>query len=457
VCRAARYTVAACMSLFPFVAAWAQQSPYRVLRQDEEWRTNDPGRPPYKAIVLDDVEDVVLTLGLDARVQLRSFDNEGWGQIPGSDPHVNVRMMPYADLALGRRFRLFGALRYGDSFGRETTPPPVDRDRGDVHQAFAELAFGDAFGLEIQDLIIRVGRQEVSYGAGRMISVRQGPSVRLSYDGVFLRGKSGGWTVDSFAARPATTRPGSFDDATDDSRAIWAAYASKRMGRDQLDLYYIGYTRDRSAIAGISGREERHSLGARYAWNGEYFSGDVEATAQVGSLGVGGGDRPVRGWSLAGTASYRFDGPLQPTLGLMWGINSGSNGQRRLGTFRAPDPPGRFFGASNRLGPGNIGGFAPSLAFRPHPALTLTASSEFFWRTSLNDGIYSPAGAPVRPGSPRDARYLGTELTVAAEWRVNPNITVGATAAHFVTGAFFDTRPPNRNIGYGALQVDFRY
>ena len=57
-------------------------------------------------------------------------------------------------------------------------------------------------GGERNWIAFRAGRQELNYGSGRLVSVRQGPNVRQSFDGFKVMSKIGSWHVDGFAVRP---------------------------------------------------------------------------------------------------------------------------------------------------------------------------------------------------------------------------------------------------------------
>ena len=54
----------------------------------------------------------------------------------------------------------------------------------DFQTAFLEVGAGD----ERDWIKLRVGRQELEYGSGRLIDVREVPNVRLSFDGIFFAG-----------------------------------------------------------------------------------------------------------------------------------------------------------------------------------------------------------------------------------------------------------------------------
>jgi len=109
------------------------------------------------------------------------------------------RYMLHADFHLGQHFRIFGQLKAGWKMERDGGPRPTDRDKFDVHQAFMDVSadIGDS-----RSLTLRAGRQEMDYGSSRLISVREGPNVRQSFDGVKLALDASVWRVDGFVVRP---------------------------------------------------------------------------------------------------------------------------------------------------------------------------------------------------------------------------------------------------------------
>jgi len=89
--------------------------------------------------------------------------------------------MAHVDLHLWIWARFFGQLKSNLESGRTGGPRPTDRDELDVHQGFVDLAPppDPQYGLTL-----RTGRQELAYGSQRIISVREGPNVRQSFDAV---------------------------------------------------------------------------------------------------------------------------------------------------------------------------------------------------------------------------------------------------------------------------------
>lgn len=453
----------------PSTTASGERPDFATLRQDEDWpfldasdSTTDP-YDPLKRIRLND--DVVLTLAIDARLQHETFSDAVFGREAGTDGSLHLRVIPHASLAIGDRVRVYGALKFGEVEGRRFAPLAVNDADPDLHQAFVEVAGGDAIGLDRGDLLLRVGRQELHYGSGRMISIREGPNLRLDFNGAIVRLRAGGTIAEAFAARPSEDDRGAFDNGLDETQALWGLYSSTQVSDSvSLDLYYIGLRREVSPYAFTPDPidERRHSIGARlWAAPGEAgWSGDVEVIAQFGVLdSTAIKEGRIRAWSLAGNIAHAWPGaPLAPVARLQLGISSGDGdaSDRRLETFRAPYPPGRYFGEGNPLGPGNLMGLRPEVDLTLTKKLTVTPEAGVFWRVRTSDGTYSPPQMPVR-GTSGDERFVAWQLGITALYQLSSYYTIYGRAARVTVGDYVRDNPPAENITYVEVGTSWRF
>jgi hypothetical protein len=65
--------------------------------------------------------------------------------------------------------------------GCDGGPRPTDLDRLDVHQAFLDWKI---FSSDPNAVTVRVGRQELGFGSGRLLSRAEGLNLRRGMDGV---------------------------------------------------------------------------------------------------------------------------------------------------------------------------------------------------------------------------------------------------------------------------------
>jgi hypothetical protein len=444
--------------------ATAQTGPaFKSLRHDENY---DYLRDPeLRTSVLDSLKFIPLradassyfSLGGDIRERFERVDHPGWGRSPRDDDgYLLQRFMLHADLHVGETMRFFTQVKSGLEDGREGGPRPMDRDGADLHQAFMDW---NALRSGRSQMTLRVGRQELVYGSARLISNRDGPNVRLSFDGVKLMFGSRAWQTDAFVARPVSTRPGAWDDGRDRNTLLWGLYASAPFHRLQaasIELYYLGLHKDEAQFDQGIGEEHRHSLGARFSGRASGWDYNMEAIYQFGTFGSG----RIHAWTLASDWGFQFRGrKFEPRLGLKANVTSGDRDptSRDLQTFNPLFPRGGYFGEPALIGPANHIDLHPSLSLDLGAGVKLDLSWDYFWRESVRDGIYGPAVNLLQPGAAGSSRNVGDQVEVKLDWAVNRNLAISADYAHFFTGKFLKLSGHDRDIDYLSVYGTLRF
>jgi len=422
--------------------------PIQRLRQEEHWgpwAKGRAGRTSLKFIPLSADGTAFLTLGGEARSYGRLYRNERWGNGPAEDAYLLQRLMVHGALQTDLRpesahFRVFAQLKSGTIADRSGPIYPPDKDLLGVNQAFLEVQ--SRVGPQ-GALTVRVGRQELHYGSGRMIAVREGPNVRLGFDAVLARYQKATWRVDAFAATPTETAPGLLDNGWMNGRTLWGTQLRRRDGRERVSFYYFGTDRT-PAPTGEGLHVTRHTIGGRVEGTTDALAYVLEGAVQFGRFERAsspvGPESPNRGRvhaaNVAGRLSYRVNLPLgAPRLGLMADWSSGDRPDTGAHeTFAAPYPSGRLTGAGSRLGPGNLTNVTPFLALRLREGLHLRVKSHVFWRSRSGDGIYAIWGAPLRQAPKSDARLVGLMPETILTADVGPHVSLAVDASYFDAG-----------------------
>ena len=438
---------------------------YKLLREDEDWSflRDTALRKEFWDLIKyvrlrGGVDDWFMTIGGEAREVWEQIGNDSWGQQPYMNGYLNERYMLYFDVHYGKHVRTFVELKSGLNSYRIGGPRPIDEKKLDFQAGFLEV--GTSTGAD--SITLRVGRQELEYGSGRLLDVREGPNVRLSFDGFMVKSKIDSWQIDGFAVRPDLDKPGYFDNAPNHAVGFWGVYATRSLPRKvSLDVYYLGLDRKQATFERGTALEERHTLGARIsrpvATEKPGLDFDYEGLWQFGTFGSGN----IRAWTVASETGYRFPTVrLKPRFSAKTDISSGDHpNSKTLGTFNPLFPKGNYFGVLATTGPGPIN----FIDVHPHVETTfphgVTVSVDwiFQWRESLQDGVYAVPGFLIRAADGSLARFVGHRPGTEIRWQANRHVWFQADYGIFYAGKFLKETQPGRNLNYWALWAGYKF
>ena len=441
--------------------------PYKTLTQDEDWSYfHDPSKRSnfldvIKYIPLGGETHRYLSLGGEIRERYEMEDYPWWGQGPGKPDHNGYsleRYLLHADTHLGEHVRFFAQFQSSLEFGRNGDPRPViDRDKLDLEEAFLDI---NTQPTAKSTLRLRIGRQELSFGSQRLIGIREEPNVRQSFHGAHLTLEVQQWQLDTFATKLVLTKPGIFDNVPDPKTAFWGVYAARPwsiLPHGKVDLYYLGVDRKRVKFARGIADEVRHSIGTRLSGQGVAWDFNYEAVFQWGSFGL----NDIRAWTVASDNGYTLNSlRFRPRLGFRADITSGDgnpNKDRTLRTFNPLFPKGSYFGEIALIGPANHIDLHPSVALRAGKDWTITSECIFFWRESLEDGIYRPPITLIRPSGTNRSRYVGTQPSIQVDWKINRHFSWAANYTHFFAGPFLQDTQPAKDVNYVTTWTTYRF
>lgn len=433
---------------------------FKLMRFDEDYSSlkTDSSKGFYhdlKFIPLSKSRDTYLTLGGEMRYEHVNRYNENWLQGQGYNNSFLQRYSVHANVEFGPRFRVFAQLNSALEGGSKYGPSPVDEDKLAVQNLFAEYK---AWQGGSKSLSFRVGRQELNYGAGRLISVREGPNVRLYFTGAKAMYHSPRFMVDGFVMMADNVNPGVFDNKLTKQANLWGAYSSLIIPKGgNFDFYYLGYKRRNARFEEGTADELRHTLATRYWKNGGGFIYNLEAAYQFGTFGKG----RINAWTAAIELGYVFDHIAgKPTINLRNDYISGDSrqGDGKLQTFNPLYPKGGYFGFNPLIGPANLIDLHPYAFINLNDNWTLQADLVYNWRYSLQDGIYHPSGNFNTGGSASSHRYIGTTYLLSSEYQFSKFFTLSGGAQYFNRGAFIaDIAQPSANSWFYNLQFTFKF
>jgi hypothetical protein len=415
---------------------------YPLPTYDEDWRRlarsdqSDDLWDAVKFIPFAASQSSFLSLGGEARATYERFGNQDFGLSTASpDGYVLQRYLLHADVHAGQRVRVWTELNSSFEAGRVGGPRPVlDKNALDIHQAFVEAI---VLPGAASSFMVRAGRQEIAIGSGRMYSLREGPNVPFSFDGIRLTARTGAWRLDGWAARPVINRNGIFDDGSHRQFEVWGAYASRPPSGTQsvgIDGYYLGLDRLKARFDQGIADETRHTIGARI-WRQRAWGYDGEAMFQFGRFGTG----DIRAWRVVANGSHIWSGATwKPRVDGVLDIASGDRNPRDpdLQTFNALFQSGTYSGRAQLLGPNNSIRLEPTVALNPSPSVAIAAGWGFYWRESVHDGLYGIPGQLIVPGNGAPGRFEGSRPTVQVDWQLSRHLSAHVNYIYVFNGRF---------------------
>jgi hypothetical protein len=437
-----------CLSaaLLPCAPAFAQQaSRFRSERFDEDWRASESD---FKDIAVG--ENVSLSLGGDARWRFSWLDSPRLG-LGGAnrDDWVLQRLLLHADLHFDDDARVFVQLGAHDGIGRDISSTSDD-DQLDLQQAFvdvhAEVAGGRA--------MLRLGRQELALGP-RFATTRDSGNIRQRHDMARLTYDRGHWRLDAFAGRPVAVANGSFDDNADQGQEFYGVRLERRFGdAATLDAYAYELDRRAAALAGVTARDDRVSLGARLFGRSGDLDYDAEVVHQTGTFGA----LDIRAVGAAFDVGRRWpDAPLKPRLGARVTYGSGDSdlADNTEGTFSPAFASSSWFGQNGLATFSNTVEVAATLNLSPREDVSVSLKAGGLWRAETADFVYGGSTA-LAGTSGGNHPFVGASPSALLVWRASEHVIISPYVSYVFIDDELKARGAN-DVRYVQLGVNLRF
>ncbi|AZA92926.1 Uncharacterised protein [Chryseobacterium nakagawai] len=393
-----------------------------------------------------------ISFGGELREQFQYYDNINFGDVPPTYSNTDVtqlwhRLMLHTDIELGKNFRFFMQLNNTSRFfNNNPVVPEIEENQLSLHQAFAEL--------KLTNWNFRLGFQEIYFGNHRVITVREGPNTRQSFDGLTVKRKFPNGSLDLFAVSKVISKKYVFDDESmhDGLLGIYGTQylSNKKIG---LDYYVINFqSRDRMYNY-QSGFENRNTCGIRLFSNFKNANFEFEGAYQTGKFN----DLKIEAYNILTDVNVNVFPSKKGIIGFAANLASGDedNTDNKLNTYNLLYAKPAY-GLAAPIGATNMFSVYPYIKINPVQKLNILAEAFFLARNSNQDGTYSPGMIQNRPRVnslfSSKKKTMGQYYVLETNYQQNSNLSFALDASYFKAGSY----PKTTGVGDDILYLSFK-
>ncbi|MFN8587207.1 MAG: alginate export family protein [Candidatus Eisenbacteria bacterium] len=350
-----------------------------------------------------------------------------------------------ATLKLGPLVRGYFVLQDARTMGAEGSPSGTLQNV-DLYHAYVDL---DSIGA--RPLALRVGRQTLAYGEGRVLAGADWGNAGRAYDAARARWTPGRAQVDGFVAWINEGRVNGQDRMLS---GVDALLKTKR--GHELEAYHFRRAFGDAGWTSESGRKGAlmdATSGARARVLVSRFEVRGEGAVQRGQRA----SDAVKAWFMAGRVTADLKGAWKAKVFGEY-VRATGDEDPTDGSFQRFDPVywggHNFQGALDVAAAANLRDQAAGLALTPRKGWTLQAEGHVFRLDQARDAWLDDAGTLLRRSSAGAAgNELGREVDVTLRWETRGKVTVFAGASRFFAGDFVRRTGGGSDLNWGFLQL----
>ncbi len=425
--------------------AQTDKTQFTLLRQNDAIKQfSDKKNNLYSKLKYIEITDgLILSPGGSYRFQWEVLDNPRFQKesVPDNNWFLS-RGLFHIDVR-SNKWQLFSELGTSHSINKEI-PTPVDDDRLYINQLF--------FIYDNGNYEIAIGRENFNYGSRRLIAIREGPNVRLSFDAIRFTYRWKNFSSEALLLSNVANEIGVLDNnfyAFDNY--IWGNYNRYKSKSLNAELYYLGYSAEVENFEAASGQETRHSLGLRTDLSIAKWKFNNEFVYQFGTIGV----QNINAWTLSVSGKYPISDSLDYEFNteVISGDTNPTDGT--LNTFNPLYPDAAYFGRVARFGPYNLIDVHTNITYHTKK-LSTELGYYAFWRYSNTDAIYSSGGRVTYP-SVNDEKFVAHQVGFNFKYNWNAFFETDIESNIILPGDFLKRENFNDNIYYLILTSKFTF
>ena len=328
-----------------------------------------------------------------------------------TDDFLLNRLRLYANYQVNENIRFYVEGIYADSYFESRPPRNIDINEGDFLNGFVDLKLAD-------DFTVRAGRQQLLYGAQRLVSPLDWANTMRTFEGIKFMWRPEDWSIDAFYTNLVPPLPYELDRADYDQRfyGAWGTYNG--FCDATVDLYHLGYDNQNPGSY-----FSMQTTGARVNGKTDAFLYELQGGYQYGdAVGVNTGSQNA-GFFTAGLGKKLDGWNWDPTLWLYY--DYASEGYNQLFPLAH-----KYLGFIDAVQRSNVS--APNVLLTAKPTNKVSLLLWYYYFLSASgDPVLSIGGTPNQNAD----RDFGQELDFTAKYQISPRSDILIGYSHFWKGS----------------------
>lgn len=340
--------------------------------------------------------------------------------------------------------------------GSHDIPKAVNQvDDLDFHQAYVGL-----MNLLDSGLDLKIGRQELKYGKGRLIAAPTWANRIRAFDGGVLHFQKDSFWTDAFWCRDVKYDDSNLNesDPEESLSGVYGGYQEHKMA--PLIEAYVFSLKDTKGTTDT----ERNTAGFRTCvFLAEGLMLEVEIPYQFGYSGTTTSKKKdIRAWAFHADLSQSWEeATWKPRLSLTYDEASGDkdpkDGENNSFSplYQSTHDP---YGLLDLFRWQNVRNPEISMTFSPSESFKFTPQLDFFWLNNKSDSWYNSSGSAFRTKTSGDrSSYVGSELSFRGFYDYNKNLKIELGYAHFFTGSYAEDTGTDDDVDWAYSQIIYKY
>ena len=386
-----------------------------------------------------------LRLGGEERVRLE--DLSGVGFKPAGNTYLLQRLRLNLDLKPLSWLQFSFQAQDSRVFFTNVSPAPASqKDPMDLRLGYVQVG-----NVEADPLSLRAGRQNLTFGEGRLLADPNWSNVGRTFDGLHATFRYHKIRLDAFSGASDKVYTDGFDTPTPGEH-FHGLYGSVDKVIPNVTIEPYLFWKLQHNVKGEvikAGNLDEKIVGLR--WVGKLPLGldyGLEMALQRGWQA----NEPISAWAGHWMVGHTLaDARHRPRLFAELNRASGDQNPRDgvHGTFDALFPSSHDkFGVADQFCWSNIMYARSGFQYRIRQNLTATAAYNSLWLANRRDGIYS-GGKVIIASNGSQGNHIGQEADLQAQWNPSRNTLVDAAYGHIFQGEFL--RKAGRDSAYNSL------